>query len=178
MLRGQLSLYSGHPEDAVSYLQNATRMARETGTVCVSAESMLTIAYLHAGRLRDQVVQSCKVDSLPLREPVDPYDCLFKAQGYIAFPHRGLEILDQAYPTGQAQTSLSLAVRLNCWRGVVSHTMILRIRRRRLSMLMPHGCYWEILPLRCRWICLLMRQPLLLLANRSRTGSRVTPRDV
>lgn len=120
MLRGQLSLYSGRPEIAVRHLQNATRMARESGTVCVGAESMLTIAFLHAGRLRDQVVQSCEVDSLPLSEPVNPYDCLFKAQGYIAFPRRGLEVLDQAYPTGHAQTSLSLAVRaeLLAWSGV------------------------------------------------------------
>ena len=172
MLRGQLALYSGHPEVAVDHLQNTIRRARDAGTQCVAAESMLTIAYLHAGRLRDQVIQSCRVDSLPLSEPVDPYDCLFKAQGYIAYPRSGLKILDRAYAVDQAQTALSLAVRaeLLAWSGVTYND--LADSQKAIEYAHAARLLLGDTPLRCKWICLLMLRSLLSLASRILIGSR------
>ena len=66
MLRGQYALYSGNPEEAVKHLENSVKTAEERSEPCLAAESTLSIAYLHAGQLGDEVLQSSKVDSLEM----------------------------------------------------------------------------------------------------------------
>ncbi len=109
MLEGQFRLYSGDPQGAIGYLENAARLEPDS----VAAHSMLAIAYFYAGELMEWVRESNKAMNL---QPSQPHDFLFKAQVYVGtFPEIGLRLLDQFVQDRPSALALVIRAELNAW---------------------------------------------------------------
>lgn len=90
MLRGQIALHRGKPEEAIVHLQQAVELAPNSA----AARAMLMMAHSDAGHIEVIDKMFADLEQLPL---ITPEDSLFKGQTEAWWdPDRGLQTLNEA----------------------------------------------------------------------------------
>jgi tetratricopeptide (TPR) repeat protein len=136
ILRGQVALHQGRPEEAIEHLDQSVKLLPES----VSAHAMLTYAYAKGGQFGR--FYTLLVD-LEEREPVTHEDFLFKglAEAWGASPEAGLRNLDEAVRRRDSAVARLLRADVGAFHanntGVPEHAASAREDARRAKGLLP-----------------------------------------